>query len=118
MIQVLLVEGGALSGSICNGDCVLWVAFAVLILGRLGAVVVLVGVESRGLAVVAVAVEVIGVMFRAVVGGAPVFVLTVHFLGVLHVGMFVAFTIISKTVLGLLLNILRQSSMLCSPWWK
>jgi hypothetical protein len=41
-IQVLLVQGGALSGTICHGDGVLWAALAILVLRRLKAVVVLV----------------------------------------------------------------------------
>lgn len=55
LIQVLLVQGGSLSGMICHGDGVLWAALAILVLGQLEAVVVLVRVVPRRSTVVVLA---------------------------------------------------------------
>jgi hypothetical protein len=76
-----------LSGSIGHGDGVLRAALVVLVLGWLGAVVVLVGVVSRRTTIVAL---VIIVMFLGAVAGiVPVLMVAMCFLGVLHVGVLV-----------------------------
>jgi hypothetical protein len=84
-IQVLLVEGSVLSGSICYGDSVLRAAFAILVLGQLEPVVVLVGVVPSAVGALTIIVMWLG----TVVGVAVVLVVAVGFLGVLHVGMLV-----------------------------
>jgi hypothetical protein len=86
-IQDLLLEGGTLSRSICYSDGVLGAMLAVLILGRLRAIVVLVGLVSWRSAIMALVIVLS--LLRAVVGVAPVFVVAVSFFNILHFGMLV-----------------------------
>jgi hypothetical protein len=73
-------------GSICHDDGVLGAALAVLVLGRLGKVVILVGVVPRGWTVVALACTIVRALLGAIVGVAPVLVVPISLLSVLHVG--------------------------------
>jgi hypothetical protein len=84
-----LVEGGELLGSIGNNDGVLGVTLVILVVGRLGAVVALVGVVPRGSSIIALTSTIIGVRLRALIGVAPVFVVPMSFLGILHIGVLV-----------------------------
>jgi hypothetical protein len=81
-------------GSICYGDGVLGALFTILDLGRLGMIVVLVGVVPRRSTVDALTIFM--TWLGVIVGVAVVLVVAVGFLGV----------IILKTILGLLSNIL------------
>jgi len=85
-VELLLVEGGSLLGLVSDGYGVVGAVLALAILGRLGAVAVLV---VLGWTIAAWTRRVIIPLARMINGIATILVATVCTLSVLHVGMLV-----------------------------